>query len=115
MEKLASFLLALAMTLILSVSAFAASGVNDNSGTITVNKTIAGQTYTIYQILQLESYNAEDGAYAYKAASGWDALPISSEPSKHTNSPAPSTNALLLPFKYFNCNFVYISSHGLCQ
>lgn len=74
MEKLASFLLALAMTLILSVSAFAASGVNDNSGTITVNKTIAGQTYTIYQILQLESYNAEDGAYAYKAASGWDAF-----------------------------------------
>ncbi len=72
MKKLASLLLALVMTLTLSVTAFAASGVNDNSGTITVNNAVSGQTYTIYQILKLESYNEETGAYAYKAAAAWE-------------------------------------------
>lgn len=71
MKRLASLLLALAMILTLSVGAFAASGVNDNSGTITINNAVVGQNYTIYQILALESYNEENGAYSYKATEAW--------------------------------------------
>lgn len=52
--------------------AFAAKGTNDDSGTITINDAEPGHTYNAYQILVLESYDAEAGAYSYKANSGWD-------------------------------------------
>lgn len=42
------------------------------SGTITIDNAVVGQTYTIYQILTLESYNASTNAYSYKAATGWE-------------------------------------------
>ena len=72
MKKFVSVLLALAMTLALSVSALAASGTNDNSGTITIDNAVVDQTYTIYQILKLESYNEDSKAYAYKATTAWE-------------------------------------------
>ena len=61
------------MTLALSVSALAASGTNDNSGTITIDNAVVGKTYTIYEILKLESYNndATPKAYSYKATDAW--------------------------------------------
>lgn len=40
---------------------------NENQGTITINNAVNGKTYTIYQILELESYNGS--AYSYKPAS----------------------------------------------
>lgn len=42
------------------------------TGTITIDNAVVGQTYTIYQILELESYDATAGAYAYKASSAWE-------------------------------------------
>lgn len=62
---------ALAMALALSLPAFAASGTNDNSGSITINNAVPGQTYNIYQVLVLESYDTDKEAYAYKANSDW--------------------------------------------
>ena len=73
-KKLASLLLALVMMLALSITAFATNGTNNNEGTITINNAVTGQTYTVYQILELESYNAEAGAYAYKATDAWAAF-----------------------------------------
>ena len=70
-KKLASLLLALVMMLALSITAFATNGTNNNEGTITINNAVTGQTYTIYQILELESYNDDTNAYAYKAAAAW--------------------------------------------
>lgn len=70
-KRIAAVLLALVMVLSLSVSAFAASGTNSNSGKITINNAVVDQTYTIYQILQLESYNTETKAYSYKATAAW--------------------------------------------
>lgn len=52
--------------------AFAASGTNDNSGKITLNDAEPGHTYSAYQILVLESYDTDAGAYSYKANSDWD-------------------------------------------
>ena len=71
-KKFASLLLALVMTLALSVTAFAANGTNNNSGKITIDNAVDGQTYTVYQILKLESYNEDANAYAYKATDAWN-------------------------------------------
>ena len=56
------------MTLALSVTAWAAPATN---GSITIDNAIEGQTYTIYELLYLESYNKDAGAYSYKATNEW--------------------------------------------
>lgn len=66
-KKVTGLLLALAMVLAMAVSAFA----EEENGSITINDAVVGQTYTVYRILDLESYNAEANAYAYKAAEAW--------------------------------------------
>ena len=67
-KRIVGFVLALAMVLALSVGAFAAAV---NEGRITIDNAITGQTYTIYEILHLESYNKESNAYSYKATAAW--------------------------------------------
>lgn len=59
MKKIISVLLALVMTLALSVSALAAG-----EGSITVDNPKAGETYTAYKIFDV-SYNADKSAYSY--------------------------------------------------
>ena len=73
LKKLAGCLLALVMILTMSNVAVvnAANGTNNNSGSITINNAIKGHTYNAYQILVLESYNTDKGAYAYKANQNW--------------------------------------------
>lgn len=68
-KKLAGLLLALAMLLTLPVNVFAAG-----EGSITIDNAVVDQTYTIYRILDLESYDAQSGAYAYKANAVWKAF-----------------------------------------
>ena len=50
-----------------------------NTGKITINKAIAGQTYRIYKILELESYDTTTENYAYKATSAWESFIESTE------------------------------------
>lgn len=69
-KKLLALLLALVMAMAMNISAFAAKG-NLTGGTITVSNTVSGETYSIYQIAYLESYNEASGAYAYKVNSAW--------------------------------------------
>lgn len=73
LKKLAGCLLALVMILTMSNVAVvnAANGTNNDNGTITINDAIEGHTYNAYQILVLESYNTDKGAYAYKANQNW--------------------------------------------
>lgn len=78
MKKLSSLLLALVMILAMSVPAFAAEG-SLSGGSITINDAVPGQTYSAFQILNLESYSTDaegnaTGAYAYKANSAWSAF-----------------------------------------
>lgn len=40
-------------------------------GTITINKAVNEQTYTIYKLLDLESYDATNNHYSYKPATEW--------------------------------------------
>lgn len=79
MKKLASLLLVLVMALALTVPAFA----EGETGSITINDAVVGQTYTIYQILDLESYSASANAYAYKATTAWNTF-INSDAIKGT-------------------------------
>ena len=78
-KKLASVLLALVMALALASTAFA----EGETGSITINDAVVGQTYTIYQILDLESYNASANAYSYKATTAWNTF-INSDAIKGT-------------------------------
>ena len=75
-KKLASLLLALVMV-------FAVSAAMAETGSITINDAIVDQTYTIYEILDLESYNASANAYAYKATTAWSTF-INSDAIKGT-------------------------------
>ncbi len=67
MKQFGSLLLALALILSLSVSVFAA----EDKGSITITNPVSGQDYSAYQILTLESYNKDSGAYSYKATAEW--------------------------------------------
>ncbi len=78
-RKLASVLLALVMALALTATAFA----EGETGSITINDAVKDQTYTIYQILDLESYNTSTNAYSYKATTAWNTF-INSDAIKGT-------------------------------
>ena len=76
LKKSAGFLLALIMMLTLSITALAAQEGSLGIGSITINYAVPGETYDIYQLLYLESYDVDggqngEGAYAYKANSAW--------------------------------------------
>ena len=66
-RKLASLLLALVMVFALATTAFAA----ETKGSITISHPVEGQTYSAYLMFELESYNAEAGAYSYKITKDW--------------------------------------------
>ena len=83
MKRIAAIMLSVVMVLGMS-SVASATNASANSGTsattrgkITITNAIPGQTYTIYKILELESYShvgvtPENGNYAYKVAPGWE-------------------------------------------
>lgn len=70
-RKFASLLLAMILVLCAVTPAMADQGVNNDSGKVTIENAVVGQTYTIYQLLVLESYNTESKAYSYKATEKW--------------------------------------------
>ena len=67
MKKFVSVLLALAMTLALSVSALAV----DTNGSIKVDNAVDGKTYTIYRIFDLNDHNDNYTAINYKVSEKW--------------------------------------------
>ena len=72
-NKLVALIFAIlaSVAMLLPTSAYADSGTNDNSGSITINDAEPGHTYNAYQVLVLESYNTEAKAYSYKANTKW--------------------------------------------
>ena len=71
MKRTMAILLALIMVFALAAPVMA-SGI----GEITVNNAVVGQTYSIYRIFDLESFDASRGtnAFAYKVNSNWSAF-----------------------------------------
>ena len=71
-RKILSLVLALVMVMGLAATAFAEEGgETTTNGSITITNALGGETYNAYQILYLESYNAEKNIYAYKANPAW--------------------------------------------
>ena len=72
-RKIFSLVLALAMVMGLATTAFAVGEgeTTTKPGSITITNALGGETYNAYQILYLESYDAEKKIYAYKANSAW--------------------------------------------
>lgn len=66
-KKFVSLLLTLVMVLAMAGTTFAA----DATGKITIQNSVAEETYNIYLMFELESYNKETGAYAYKITNDW--------------------------------------------
>lgn len=65
-KKITAIMLSIMMVLGMS-SVVSAEGTT-GTGKITINNAVVGQTYNIYKILDLESYNDTTGNYAYKPA-----------------------------------------------
>ena len=72
-RKILSLVLALVMVMGLATTAFAEGAEETTTnGSITIKNALGGVTYKAYQILYLESYNAEKEIYAYKANPAWE-------------------------------------------
>ena len=74
LQKIASLVLAIILVLSLGITAFSAG-----TGSITINGASAENTYEIYKLLDLESYNTASGAYSYKVNSAWTGFFATSE------------------------------------
>ena len=75
MKKLITVLLALVMIFSMPATAMAVEGnydENTNDGRITINKYNDKNKYSIYRMLNLESFNTETASYAYKINTGWE-------------------------------------------
>ena len=74
LRKAFAFVVALVMAIAMIPATFAHATEEGTltGGSITINDAVPGQTYSAYQILYLESYNSDAGAYAYKANSAWE-------------------------------------------
>lgn len=75
-KKIAAIMLSIMMVLgmasVVSAEGTATSGTSASTkGKITIDNAKAGQTYKIYRILELESYNSTAESYAYKATANW--------------------------------------------
>ena len=83
-KKIAAIMLSVMMVLGMASVVSASEGTTTsgtstaNTGKITIDNAIVGQTYKIYKILELESFSgkpssgANTGNYAYKVAEGWN-------------------------------------------
>ena len=69
-KKIAAIMLSVMMVLGMCSVVGAADG-STETGKITINNAVVGQTYNIYKILDLESYDAATEHYAYKAMPEW--------------------------------------------
>ena len=72
-RKLITFILVTVMVLSMSMTAWAETGNNaETKGTITIENPVNGIKYSAYQILRLESYDTQAGAYLYTATPEWE-------------------------------------------
>lgn len=70
-KKLFAALLAAALVLAMAVPAFAVTNTGTN-GSITIDNAVSGETYTIYRMFTLDSYDAASKTYSYTVESAWE-------------------------------------------
>lgn len=67
-------ILSLLLLLVLSLAQVGNVKADGTKGTITINKAIVNETYSIYRILDLETYDAQNNHYIYRANTKWEAF-----------------------------------------
>ena len=76
LKKIAAIMLSIMMVLgmasVVSADSATTSGTSATTGKITINSARAGQTYKIYKLLDLESYDKTNNLYSYKPAAKWE-------------------------------------------
>lgn len=73
MKRLVSLALCLMLVFSLALPVFAAQGNNDDTqGSITIQDAHNGFTYSIYQILVMESFNTDENSYVYTPSAKWN-------------------------------------------
>ena len=86
-KKIAAIMLSIMMVLgmasVVSAEETASGTSAATKGKITIENVTAGQTYKVYRILELESYNKTTGSYAYKATNKWKSFIESDAISDH--------------------------------
>lgn len=75
MKKLMAALLAVAMVCAMAIPAFAARGSSPaDKGSITINKAVAGEDYTLYKMFDLNSFDTDAGTFSYTVDGNWKAF-----------------------------------------
>lgn len=74
MKHALGLMLVLVLTLAMNMNVFAAG-----TGSITINGVSGTNTYEIYKLLHLESYNSTTGVYSYKVEAAWKTFFTSGE------------------------------------
>ena len=76
-KKFMAALLAVAMLCAMAVPAFAAPSTD---GSITIGKAVSGETYDIYELFQLDSFDSDAQTYSYTVKSEWKSFFEGSNP-----------------------------------
>ena len=85
-KKIAAIMLSIMMVLgMASVVSADSAGTTAATGTITIDKAISGQKYTIYKLLDLESYDEANNLYSYKPAANWNTFFTSGDGSHYVD------------------------------
>lgn len=75
MKKLMAALLAVAMVCAMAIPAFATKGSSPaDKGSITINKAVAGEDYTLYKMFDLNSFDTDAGTFSYTVDGNWKAF-----------------------------------------
>lgn len=76
MKRIAAGLLTMVMLLSMMMPVFA----EEEKGSITITNTVAGQTYSLYKMFDLESYDTNNKTFSYKVSSkGWENFFVNGE------------------------------------
>mgnify|MGYP004652370949 CR=1 FL=1 len=73
LKKLLALFMAAALVLAMALPAFAETNSGTN-GSIKIDGTVSGETYTIYKLFNLDSYDAASKAYSYTVVEAWEAF-----------------------------------------
>lgn len=83
-KKIAAIMFAFMMVVSMSCNVKADEGTTPTTGTITIDNAKNGETYTIYQVLTLESSDVANGLYSYTPANNaWEAYFKTEEGKKY--------------------------------
>lgn len=73
-KKMLAIMFAFMMVVGMGTNVKAEGETQSASGSITINNAVKDQTYSIYKILELESYDEDKGLYSYKPAADWNSF-----------------------------------------